>query len=64
MLRPYIANETFGKTKIFTVQKNRLYVGTSIPLSAHVEFNLSYMWLAARGLESIHILYSGFQLKF
>jgi hypothetical protein len=29
-----------------------------------VEFNLSYMWWAARDVESVHILYSGFQLKF
>ena len=63
-LKPFIANETFGKTKIYTVQNNRLYIGTSIPLSEHVEFMLNYMWLATRGAESIHILHSGFELKF
>jgi len=63
-LKPFVANETFGKTKIYTVQKNRLYIGTMIPLSEHVEFGISYMWLAARDAESIHILYSGFELKF
>jgi hypothetical protein len=63
-LKPFIANETFGKKKIYTVQKNRFYVGTKIPLGEHVEFALSYIWLAARDLESVHILYSGFELKF
>jgi hypothetical protein len=63
-LKPFIANETFGKTKINTVQKNRFYVGTMIPLSEHVEFGLSYIWLATRGAESIHIFHSGFELKF
>lgn len=63
-LKPFIATETFGKTKVYTVQKNRLYIGTMIPLSEHVEFGLSYVWLAIRDAESIHILLSGFELKF
>jgi len=63
-LKPYIANETFGKTKIYTVQNNRFYAGTMIPLSEHVEFGLSYIWLSTRNAESIHILHSGFELKF
>lgn len=63
-LKPFIATETFGKDKIYTIQKNRLYIGTYFPLSEHVEFVLSYLWLATRGAESIHILYSGFDLKF
>lgn len=63
-LKPFIANETFGKTKIYTVQNNRFYVGAMIPLSEHVEFGFSYIWLATRNAESIHILHSGFELKF
>ena len=63
-LKPFIATETFGKTKIYTVQKNSFYIGTMIPLSEHVEFGLSYIWLATRGAESIHILHSGLELKF
>jgi hypothetical protein len=63
-LKPYIGNETFGKTKIYTVQKNRLYIGALIPLSKNVEFGLRYIWLSTRGAESIHILHSGFQLEF
>jgi hypothetical protein len=63
-LKPFIANETFGKTKIYTVQNNRFFVGTMIPLGEHVEFGLSYIWLTTRDAESIHILHSGFELKF
>jgi hypothetical protein len=63
-LNPFIATETFGKTKIFTVQKNRLFIGTMIPLSEHVAFRISYLWLATQGAESIHILHSGFKLNF
>jgi hypothetical protein len=63
-LMPFIANETLGKSKIYTVQKNRFYIGTMIPLGEHVKFNISYMWLATQGAESIHILYSGFNLEF
>lgn len=63
-LKPFIATETFGKTKVYTVQKSRLYIGTMIPLGEHVEFALSYLWLATRDAESVHILHSGFELKF
>jgi hypothetical protein len=63
-LKPFIALETFGKTKIYTVQRSRLYIGTNFPLSEHVEFSISYLWLATRHAESIHILHSGFELKF
>ncbi len=63
-LKPFIAVETFGKSKVYTVQRSRLYAGTNFPLGDHVEFILSYMWLASRHDESIHILFSGFELKF
>ncbi len=63
-LKPFIALETFGKTKIYTIQRSRLYIGTNIPLSDQVEFALSYLWLATRGGPSIHILASGIELKF
>jgi hypothetical protein len=63
-LKPFIAVETFGKNKVFTVQRGRLYIGTNLPLSDHVELVLSYMLLVTRNEESIHILVSGFELKF
>lgn len=63
-LKPFVAAETFGKSKIYTAQASRFYFGTLFPLSDHVEFGISYIWLAIRGAESIHILHSGFELKF
>ena len=63
-LKPFVAAETFGKSKIFTAQASRFYFGTFFPLSEHVEFGINYIWLATRGAESIHILHSGFELKF
>jgi hypothetical protein len=63
-LKPFIGAETFGKTRVYTVQRSRVYIGTYFPLSDHVEFFLSYLWLATRHDESIHILHSGFELKF
>lgn len=63
-LKPFIAAETFGKSKVYTVQRSRLYIGANFPLSDHVEFALSYLWLATRDAESVHILHSGFELKF
>jgi len=63
-IKPFVALETFGKNKVYTVQRTRLYIGTIFPLSNHVEFHISYLWLATRNKESIHILHSGFDLKF
>jgi len=63
-LKPFIATETFGKDKIHTVQKNRLYLGSFVPLSDHVELVFNYIWLNQRELEDIHIFNSGVELKF
>jgi hypothetical protein len=63
-LIPFIAFETFGKTKIYTVQKSRFFIGTKIPLGEHVAFRIAYLLLTTRDAESIHILHAGFQLHF
>ncbi len=63
-LKPFIASETFGKTKVYTVQKNRFYIGTYLPVSSKVEFIISYLWLYTTGKQSIHILNSGVDFKF
>ena len=63
-LKPFIATETFGKTQVYTVQKNRLYLGSIFPLGDHVELTVNYIWLNARDLGDIHILNTGFDLKF
>jgi hypothetical protein len=63
-LKPFIATETYGKTKVYTIQRNRLYIGSYIPVSSKVEFKISYLWLYTTGKESIHILDSGVEFKF
>lgn len=63
-LKPFVATETFGKTKVYTIQRNRLYIGTYLPVSGNVEFKISYLWLYTTDKESIHILDSGVDLKF
>lgn len=63
-LKPFIATETFGRTKVYTIQRNRLYLGTFFPLSDHVELIACYIWLYTTGKESVHILNSGIELSF
>ncbi len=63
-LKPFIASETFGKTTVYTVQKNRFYLGSIFPLSKNVELVVNYIWLNARDIEDIHIINTGFDLKF
>ncbi len=63
-LKPFIATETFGKTQVYTVQKNRFYLGSIFPLSQHVELIVNYIWLNVRDLGDIHIINTGFDLKF
>lgn len=63
-LKPFIATETFGKTKVYTVQKNRFYLGSIFPLSQKVELIVNYIWLSAHDLDDIHILNTGLDLKF
>jgi hypothetical protein len=63
-LKPFIASETFGRTKVYTIQRNRLYLGTYFPVSSKVEIVLNYIWLFTTGKESVHILNSGVDFKF
>ena len=63
-LKPFVATETFGKTDVYTVQKNRFYLGSIFPLSQHVELVVNYIWLNARDIDDIHIINTGFDLKF
>ncbi len=63
-LKPFIATETFGKTTVYTVQKNRFYLGSRFPLSQNVELIVNYIWLNARDLGDIHIINTGLDLKF
>jgi len=62
--KPFVATETFGKTDVYTVQKNRFYLGSIFPLSQHVELVVNYIWLNARDIDDIHIINTGLDLKF
>ena len=62
--KPFIATETFGKTNVYTVQKGRFYLGSIFPLSQHAELVVNYIWLNARDIDDIHIINTGFALKF
>ena len=62
--KPFVATETFGKTQVYTVQKNRFYLGSIFPLSQHAELTVNYIWLNARDLGDIHIINTGFDFKF
>ncbi len=62
--KPFVSTESFGKTTIYTVQKNRFYLGSIFPLSQHAELTVNYIWLNARDLGDIHIINTGFDLKF
>jgi hypothetical protein len=63
-LKPFIATETFGKDKFYTIQGNRLYIGTTFPLTDHVEIVVNYIRYDIKNKETIHILNSGINLKF
>jgi len=63
-LKPFVATETFGKTQVYTAQKNRFYLGSIFPLGQHVELIVNYIWLNVRDLEDVHIINTGFDLKF
>jgi hypothetical protein len=62
--KPFVATETFGKTAVYTVQKNRIYFGSIFPLSHHLELVVNYIWLNARDIDDIHIINTGFDLEF
>ncbi|MGB2905769.1 MAG: DUF2490 domain-containing protein [Candidatus Aminicenantaceae bacterium] len=63
-LKPFVATESFGKTTVYTAQKNRFYIGSSFPLSQYAELVVNYIWLNARDLGDFHIINTGFDLKF
>jgi hypothetical protein len=63
-LKPFIAEEPFWDTKYDAFSQNRLYLGSTFPLSEKVEFVISYMRQDLKGKDTNHIIYTGFNLKF
>jgi hypothetical protein len=63
-LNPFIAIEPFGDTLKDEINRFRFYLGTVFPLGEHIGFLLSYIRQSTKDKETLHILNSGFQLKF
>jgi hypothetical protein len=63
-LKPFIAEEPFWDTKADAFSQNRLYLGSTFPLTEKIEFVISYMRQDQKGKDTNHILYAGFNLKF
>lgn len=63
-LKPFIATEPFGDTIEDRINQNRFYLGTIFPLDEKVQFVINYIRQDTRNKETIHILNSGFNLKF
>jgi hypothetical protein len=63
-LNPFIAIEPFGDTLADEINRYRFYLGTVFPFGEHVGFLLGYIRQGTKDKETLHILYTGFQLKF
>ena len=62
--RPFIATEPFGDTLQNKIHQNRFYLGVIFPLSEKIVFSINYIRQDTSKKETLHILSSGFQLKF
>ncbi len=63
-LKPFIATEPFADTLSDKIFRNRFYLGTLFPLSKNVELVINYIRQDTKNKETIHILNSGFNLKY
>lgn len=61
---PFIATEPFGDTLQNKIHQNRFYAGIVFPLSKKAYFLINYIRQDTRQKETLHILNSGFRLKF
>jgi len=63
-LKPFVAIEPFADTKADKINRNRIYLGTVIPLSTHLEWVVNYIRQDTSGKDPLHILNTGVALKF
>lgn len=63
-LIPFIATEPFADTIDNNINRNRFYLGVIFPLSKKAEFIINYIRQDTRNHDTVHILNSGFDLKF
>ena len=64
VIKPFIATEPFADTLSNEIVRNRFYLGTILTFSEKVELIINYIRQDTKGTEVIHILNSGFDLKF
>lgn len=64
ILKPFIATEPFADTIADKINRNRFYLGTAIPLSAHVVWVVNYIRQDTSGKDPLHILNTGIEMKF
>ncbi|MBN1197058.1 MAG: DUF2490 domain-containing protein [Candidatus Aminicenantes bacterium] len=64
VLKPFIATEPFADTIADKINRNRFYLGTAVPLSAHVVWVVNYIRQDTSGKDPLHVLNTGVELKF
>lgn len=64
VLKPFIGTEPFADTIADKINRNRFYLGTAIPLSAHVVWVVNYIRQDTSGKDPLHVLNTGVELKF
>lgn len=63
-LKPFLAVEPFADTLADKINRNRLYLGFGVPLTAHAQWVVNYIRQDTSGKETVHILNTGVDLKF
>ncbi len=63
-IKPFLAVEPFANMKEGEINSNRVYAGITIPLSKQLAMNINYIRQDTKDKDTLHILSSGFDLKF
>ncbi|MFC2156329.1 DUF2490 domain-containing protein [Acidobacteriota bacterium] len=62
--KPFIATEPFADNLQKRIFRNRFYLGTAVVLARNIDLIINYIRQDTRNKETIHILNSGFDIKF
>ena len=62
--KPFIATEPFADNLQKRIFRNRFYLGTAVVLGRNIDLIINYIRQDTRNKETIHILNSGFDIKF
>ena len=63
-LKPFIATEPFADNLQKRIFRNRFYLGTAVVLTRNLDWIINYIRQDTRNRETVHILNSGFDIKF